>query len=184
MLRRAAACLLAALLAAACVGELLTVVVEESGSTVVKGAGVLGGVLGALEIGGLDDLSVSVNQELANQGVAPGDIASASLTDFVLSTPDGEDLAFLASVTFRIASPGLDAVVIAHAVHFPAGEPVVPLTIEPVDLMPYMVAEAVTITTEVTGELPVDDTTIVADLTLTFEATVQGACNQAERAAE
>lgn len=148
----------------------------------VEGAGIVGQVLGALEIGGLDDLSVNVEQELQNQGVAKGDISSAYLVEITLSTPDGDDLSFLDSLALTISSPGLDTARIAHAEDFPEGETSVTLTLDGVDLTEYLLAESLTIATDASGELPADDTTIEVYLALDVEATVQGACNAAERA--
>ena len=171
------------LLLGACVSDLLTLDVEQSGSTVVEGGGLVGAALGVLAITGFDDLSVAVDQELANQGVAPGDIASVYLTALTLSTPDGDDLAFLESLTFLVESPGLPSVRIAYADAFPEGVTSLPLKLEGVDLTAYVVAESMTITTVAEGTLPEEDTTVDADMTLAIEATAQGACNQAERAA-
>lgn len=169
------------LLALACTAGLVVVRVDHEASTVVEGAGVLGELLTTLELGGLDDLSLSVEQELANQGIAPGDITEARLVELVLSTPDGEDLSFLTSVSFAISAPDLDTVRIAYGDEFPAGQTSVTLSLDDVDLAPYLVAESMSIGTEAEGELPEDDTTIEADIALDVTATAQGACNAAKR---
>ncbi len=169
------------LLALACTAGLVVIRVDHDASTTVEGAGVLGELLTSLELGGLDELSLSVEQELANQGVAPGDITEARLVELVLSTPDGEDLSFLTSVSFSISAPDLDTVRIAHADEFPPGQASVTFSLDDVDLTPYLVAESMSIGTDADGELPEDDTTIDAYIALDVTATAQGACNAANR---
>ncbi len=169
------------LLALACTAGLIVIRVDQEASTVVEGSGVIGGLLTTLELGGLDDLSLSVEQELANQGVEPGDITEARLVELTLSTPDGEDLSFLTSVSFTISSPDLETVRIAHADELPPGQASVTLTLDDVDLTPYLVADSMSIGTDAEGQLPEDDTTIDAFIALDVTATAQGACNAANR---
>jgi hypothetical protein len=59
---------------------LLTVEVDQDADTTVPGAGVLGSLLGAIDLGGLDDFDVTIEQELADQGVDPGDLRSVTLS--------------------------------------------------------------------------------------------------------
>lgn len=173
------------LLVGACVGELLTVRIEQGGSTRIDGAGALGGVLSSLSLGGFDDLSVNVDQELANQGVAPGDIATVYVVELSLSTPDGEDLTFLENLDIFVTAPGLEQARIAHLSDFPPGATSVEMELDGVDLTPYVVAESMTITTAAEGTLPEDDTTIDVFMAIDVEATASGACGQLEkRAAE
>ncbi|MFN7145427.1 MAG: hypothetical protein ACK4YP_16760 [Myxococcota bacterium] len=174
----------AALLLGGCVNELLTIHIEQEGSGVVEGASVLGELLTALTIGGFDDLSVNIEQELANQGVDPGDISAVHVTELVLSTPDGEDLSFLDTIAITIVSPGLEEVRIAHAESFPEGVTSVALTLDDVDLTEYVVAESLTVNTEASGTLPAEDTTIHVLMGIDVTATVQGAAKQADRADE
>lgn len=169
------------LLVGACVGELLTVRVEQGGSTFIQGGGVLGGVLSALELGGFDDLSVNVDQELANQGVSPGDIASVYVVELSLSTPDGEDLAFVDTLDIFVSAPGLETARIAHLDDFPAGVTSLEMELDGVDLTDYVVAESMTITTEAAGTLPENDTTIDVFMAIDVEATAAGACSQVQK---
>lgn len=172
------------LLGVACVAKLLTVRIEQEGSTLVEGAGVIGGILSALTLGGFDDLSVNIEQELANQGVAPGDIDTVYVVELTLSTPDGADLAFLDTLDIYVESPGIDKVRIAHQDDFPEGVTTVEMAIDGVDLTEFVVAESMTITTEASGSLPEDDTTIDVFMAIDVTATVSGAINQADRASE
>jgi hypothetical protein len=178
-LRPAAALLLAA---GAC-SQLLTIDIEQSAETVVPGSA-LGGLLGALDFTGFTDLEVSIDTELQNAGVAPGDVRHVYVTQLTLSTPDGDDLAFLSSLAVYVSAEGLDTVRIASLDAFPDGVATLDMALDEVDLAPYVVAEALTVTTEAEGTSPASDTTVVADLRLQVEATPQGACNAARGAAE
>lgn len=168
-------------LGVACVGDLLTVRIEQEGSTLVECGGVLGDVLSGLSLAGFDDLSISIDQELANQGVSDGDIASVYVVELSLSTPDGPDLAFLDTLEIYASAPGLDTVRIAHLDDFPAGAMAVTMELDGVDLTGFVVADSMTITTNATGTLPEDDTTIDVFMAIDVEATAAGACNAIER---
>lgn len=153
--------------------------VEQSAETVVEGAGALGVLLDTLSFAGFSDFDVTVDEELANQGVADEDINAARLTEFTLSTPDADDLSFLEGFAVYVSAEGLDEVRIAHADEFPEGEPRIELTLDDVDLALFIVAPSMRITTRVTGSAPVDDTTVRADVSVEIEATATGACNAA-----
>jgi hypothetical protein len=161
--------------------HLLTITVEQEGSTVVPGAGVVGELLGTLDIGGFDDLSVNVDQELANQGVDPGDISSVRVSELRLSTPDGDDLSFLTVLDISIGSEGMDTVRIAHQDAFPEGEKTVEMDLDDEDLTAYVVADSMVVTTDAEGTAPPDDTTIDVYMAIEVTATVQGAAKQLDQ---
>jgi hypothetical protein len=159
----------------------LSIKVEQTGSGEVEGAGAIGGLLGAFNLGGFDDLDVSIDQQLANQGVAKGDVSSVRLDQLTLSTPDGDDLSFISSIDVFIESPGVDKTRIAHLDDFPEGQKSVDLELDDVDLVDYVVADSLTISTEASGSAPENDTEIDAYIALDVEATAQGACNAAQQ---
>ncbi len=164
------------LLLGACIGELLTIRVDESATTVVEAGGIVGELLTSLSFAGFDDLSVSIDQELANQGVAPGDVASVHIVALEFSTPDGADLSFLSEVSVYVTAPGLDEVLVAFQDDFPAGVTTVALELPDEDLTAYVEAESMTLTVDASGALPEEDTTIDVALAIDVEATPQGAC--------
>ena len=166
----------AAFLLGACIGELLTIRVDESASTVVEAGGIVGELLTSLSFAGFDDLSVSIDQELANQGVAPGDVESVHIVELEFSTPDGADLSFLSEVSVYVSAPGLDTVLVAFQDTFPEGVTTVALELPDEDLTAYVEAESMTLTVDASGELPEEDTTIDVALAIDVEATPQGAC--------
>ncbi len=59
---------------------------------------------------------------------------------------------------------------------FPEGEPRVSFDLVDQDLHDYVVSESMTITTEVTGHRPDEETTLEARFSLEVEVTEQGAC--------
>ena len=120
-----------ALLLLAC-SELLAFTVEEESSATVEGLGTLGAVLGALE---LADFTVSLDEQLANQGVNRGDLADARVTALVLSSPDGE-LDFIDTMRVSIEAPGVATARIAYVEDIPEGATEVTLLLDDVNLVP------------------------------------------------
>lgn len=179
-LARAAA---AAALLTACSGSLFTVTIEESSEVLVERGTPLEILLGDLGFEDFAQLSLSEDTRLANQGVEPGDISDVRFTSFVLTAvePDGADLSFLESLAFYVEAEGLPRQLVASSQDFPVGRTVVELDLEAVDLTDYLVAPSMTITTDVEGGRPDQDTTVRADFALDVGATTQGACNAVKR---
>lgn len=162
-----------------CAGGLFSISVGESASTTVEGGGLVGGLTGSLGFTGLSSMGITASEELQNQGVAPGDIDGASLVYFEMEALDGQgDLAFIDSLSVYVAAPDQPEQLLASSQDFPTGQAVVALSVEPLDLTPYIVSESMTLTTDVSGELPDEDTTVEARFELDVRVTGQGACNQ------
>lgn len=156
---------------------LLRITVEESGTTVIEAGTPLETFLGDFGFGDFTDLDITAAEELQNQGVQPGDISTVTVETFTLRSIDGADLSFLDDVTVWVEAPDLERVTIATASDFPAGTTEVAFTLEDVDLADYVVSEAMTIGTDVTGSRPREQTTIEAAIALSVGVTTQGACN-------
>ncbi len=122
------------------------------------------------------------NDVLSTKGVEPGDVRNVRLNSFELEAiePAGAALSFLAPMSVRIVIEGLDAVEIASHSDFAVGESTAIFTIPEVDLTEYIVSESVTLGTEVSGELPSEDTTIEARVVIDVAVTLKGAINQAK----
>lgn len=162
-----------------CQGALFTFDVAESETVVIERGTVLETVLSDLGVDFLDaDLQVS--QELANQGVEPGDVDGVYFRELVLTVraPAGGDLSFVDRLEFFVSGDGLPTQRVAWADRFEPGQGVVALNLEDVDLTDYVVAESMDIVTEVAGQRPDEDTTIEASYVIEIGATGQGACNQ------
>ena len=123
-------------------------------------------------------------EELANQGVEPGDVRDVRLVSFELEaiSPSNADLSFLSSLSVSAESDGLDIVEIASHSDFGEGVALAQFTVPDVDLTDYIVSESVTLGTDVSGELPSDDTTIEARVVIDVAVTLKGAINQAKSA--
>jgi hypothetical protein len=154
--------------------KILTFPVAFSTSTQVDGAGLFGDLLGALDFTGFGDFDLAFEDELANQGVAEGDVTRVELTRFELAAEP--DLAFLESIAIYVEADGFPRTRVASADSFPPGEPRVALNLDPVDLTDAIVAPSLQFSVEVTGSAPSEDRTITADLEASVEATLQGAC--------
>ncbi len=162
----------------ACKGSTLKhIEVEEGASTTIEGSSLLDEVLDTVGFDGFTEVDITTNQELQNQGVAPGDISSVAMLSFELEATSGDlDLAFLESMSIYASAPGLDTVLVASQDEFPEGQAVVGFELEGVDLVDYAVSESMSFTTEVTAEAPEDDTRVEARVLIDVGVTVQGAC--------
>ena len=170
----------AAVLFAACSGKLLTITIEQESSIVIEQGTLLENLVGQFGFNEFTDLDITDSQELANQGVQPGDITDVYFKAFTLTAtaPGGADLSFIDSLEFYVEADGLDRVLVASQDDFPAGQASVDLNLENVDLTAYVVSESMDLTTEVRGGRPPADTTVLAEFAIDVGATAQGACNQ------
>ena len=164
----------------AAIDSLLTIEISESSQVMVEQGTVLESLLGDLGFGDFVSMDLTQSQELANQGVEPGDIERVTLTVLELEAidPTGVDLSFFESMVFYASSPDVEQVQIASSPGFPEGEALVSFDIDDVNLTPYVVSESMTLTTEVTAKRPDQDTLVEARFTVEVQATVQGVKNQ------
>lgn len=160
-------------------GVLTRIDVDGSAQTTVPGGSILTDLVGSLGFDGFTAMDITSAEELENQGVQPGDIKDVRLVTFELEAidPSGADLSFIDEMTVSVAGPGLPTQVIASATDFPEGDAFVAFEIEDVDLTEYVVSESMTLTTDVTGNQPPDDTTVEARYLLDVGVTLQGARN-------
>jgi hypothetical protein len=166
-------------LVAACQGALFRFDVSQSDTVVIEQGTVLEALVAELGFDFLD-ADIEVSQELANQGVAPGDVSGVYFRELVLTVqaPASGDLAFIERLEFFVSGDGLPTQRVAWQDEFAPGQPVVTLNLDDVDLTDYVVAESMDIVTEVGGRRPSEDTTVEAAFVIEVGATRQGACNQ------
>lgn len=145
----------------------------ESTTTVSRGT-LLESLVGDLGFGDFLDMDVMASEELANQDVQPGDVREVRLNELELEAVAGGDLSFLESVAVSVEAPDLAATRVAFVDGFEAGQTLAPFTIDDVDLAPYVVSERMSLTTEVTGHRPEDDTDVTARFELGVRVTGQG----------
>jgi hypothetical protein len=161
----------------ACQAKLFEISVSDQSTSVVPGATLFTDLLpGALGFDDFLDMDITESEELANQGVEPGDIKDVQLVDFVLRAvdPPGADLAFLSRLQVFVEAPGVPRGRIAFQDEFPQGVPEIAFELETLDLTPYVVSESMTFTVEATGQLPEEDTTILASYEVEVGVTGQG----------
>lgn len=158
---------------------LLRIEVEQDASTTVEGVGVLGSLLGEVDLGGLDDFELTVEESLADQGVEPGDLKSVTLTTFSLH--GDPDLGFLRGLDVYVSADGVEPLLVATIGDVPDGTTDVDLELPEAELAPAIEASGLAFRVDAAGEPPADDTTITAHLVAEVVATPQGACNAAQR---
>ena len=157
--------------------EVDNVEVEQDGRAEIPAGSVIDQLLGDLAFEGFDDIDVSQSRELENQGYTEDQIDSVRLKELELtvSAPSGGRLDFLESVAFFVEAEGEERLEIARLDPVPDGQTTVAVPVADVELLPYVVAESMTITTEATGSAPDEDTTVDAHLVLDVDIDVSGA---------
>jgi hypothetical protein len=163
-----------AALLAAC-GGLDEVDITRSASGTVPGAAgsppLAGDALGVIDL-------VVDRRALAENDIDPDDVDSARLVGLRLEVTEGTAFpAWLESVQFFVEAPGLPRVLIAEKAgirSLPAGTTAVDLDVPGVDLKPYAVAPAATVTGAASGTQPPVNTTIRATATIRVDVNVTG----------
>jgi hypothetical protein len=172
--------LLLLLCCAGCQGKLFTIKVAESAQTTVERGTLLEELAGDMGFDSFLAMDITSSSELANQGVAPGDVKDVRLTSFELEAlePGGADLSFLESLEVYVEAPDLPRVLLASAGAFPEGRAVVELVVEDEDLTAYVVSESMTFDLEIEGVRPPEDTLVEGRFELAVGVTGQGLVNQ------
>lgn len=167
-------------LLAGCGGATFNITIDESADVVVEGNSIIEQLAGDFGFGEFVSMDLTEADELANQGVEPGDIRSVRLTSFTMAAidPAGADLAFLESMELLVSAPDLPEILVASLADFPEGVSDVTFDLEDVDLTEYVVSESMTIGTAVTGRRPNEDTTVQAAFRLRVGVTGQGVLGQ------
>lgn len=166
-----------ALVALATCGGLDEFSITESAQTTIQGSA-LGGVLGNFAFAGFSSLDISENQTLENQGVKRNQIDSVKVREITMTITDtsrGQNFDFLDSIEFYVEAEGLDRKLLASGSNFASGLTTIGLDVRDVELAAYVSKEAMSITTDTTGNPPAEDTTIEAEMTLDVNVNVSGA---------
>lgn len=153
----------------------------ETKATVEQGT-LVEDLVGDLGFSDFVAMDVTAAEELANQGVEPGDISSAVLTDFGLEAVSGaEDLSFLSSMDVLVATEALPELRIAFATAFPAAQANVDFQTTGSQILAYVVSQEMTLVTDIVGHHPDSDTVVRAHWTLIVGVTTQGAVSNLDR---
>lgn len=162
-------------LAALCTcGTLDRFEVGTSASAEIPKATLLEELIAFVDFPGFDEVDFS--KDIENQGVSEDQIDSVRLGSFVIHTGEGSGatLDFIESASFYAEAEGLPRILVASSESF-AGETSVELDLEEdAELKPYVVAPSMTLSAEIKGKKPAQDTVVTAEVTLTIDATIPG----------
>lgn len=151
--------------------------VDLDATATVPGNPAANAILDALPFGAsFQNVNVLDQKELRDAGVDAGDIDSARLRALRLEVQSGDALeTWLESVAFYVEADGEPRVRVAHKEGIgalPAGTTAIDLEVDPgVELKPY-VSKPMTLSAEVTGKPPAQDTTIKSTATVRVDAAV------------
>lgn len=157
--------------------KLATIHLDESDQVTIPQGTLLDQLIGNLGFSGFSAMDITADTELQNQGVEPGDVKDVVLTDFELEAldPAGSDLSFIDSMQVYATAPELPKVLLASQTSFPAGQATVSFQVEDVDLTDYVTSQSLTITTDVSGHPPDQDTMVEGRFGLDVGVTAKGA---------
>lgn len=150
---------------------------EESSTTTVPKASIFEQLIGDLGFGGFINIDLVDNTQLQNQGVERHQIDSVYATSFTLTITQptsGQDFSFVDSLQFFVNAENLPKMRIASGSNFPIGAKELELNLDPLDLAPYAAAESMTITSDVEGRRPMEETDIEATILLEIDLNIGG----------
>ena len=179
--RRLAPYLLVAGVLACRSATIANIEVDGADRVTVAAGTVIEELLGDLGFEEFAQMNIVASEELQNQDVQPGDISSVLLVSFELEAeqPEDGDLSFFETFSVYVEAPGLEPVLVADAVEFPEGQPVVSFDVYDVDLTEYVVSESMTLSTDIVAGRPAEETVVKASYLLDVGVTLQGAKNRA-----
>jgi hypothetical protein len=140
---------------------------------------VLDELIGNLSFAGFDGFDLSQSQQFENQGYSKDQIDSVHMLELNLRITDPADanFDFIDSIRFYAEAEGLPRVLVAELADVPDGVTTLALDVKSsVELRPYVVAPAMTLTTEATGVRPPEETTVEAEAIFDVDVNVTGAC--------
>ena len=144
--------------------HLLTFDVHVAGTAMVQGSTLLSSALTPLgPLGGqLGAFDISQTQDFKNQNINKSQIQSVKLhsLQLTISSPTGETFDFLKEVQFQASTDGQPTVTIAHKNPVPTGVSTFYVDLDDVELVDYVAAPQMSITANVSGQPPPQNTTI------------------------
>lgn len=167
----------AAVLTLLCCGGIDNFDLEEESSTTIPGASLFEQFVGDLGFGSFLSMDLSQSEELKNQGVEKEQIDSVRITALSLTITEpasGQDFTFLDELEFYVEAEGQERRLVARGGPFPAGQSRVELALEEVDLAPYAAAASMSVTSEVSGRRPRQQTVVKAQLALSVDVDLSG----------
>lgn len=149
--------------------------VTVDGETTVEQGTLLEQLLAQFGFESLVTMDLSDSREFANNDVRKDQVTSTTLTQLRLevTAPDGATIDFIESISFSAEAPGVATAVVASK-QVEAGSTAFDCDLADVELAPYVRAESMSLTTDVTGRRPDVDTTVKASATFAVTAKVVG----------
>lgn len=143
----------------------VTFEVPIEGEATLEGGGLLGALLERMSFGSFANLDFSSTQAFENQQAEKHRVTEARLLSaaLVVTDPDGQDFDFIEQLTFSASAPDVPAVEVASA-EVPRNVERFELETRDVDLAAHVRADRMSVTTEVRGRRPTEDTTVRAEL--------------------
>jgi hypothetical protein len=148
--------------------------VPIEGETTIEGAGLLGGLLSVFGLGDLASVDLSTSREFQNNDVRKEQVTKTRLRQLTLTRLSGDaDFDFLDTLAFSGEGPQLPKARVARK-QVPRDVTTFDCDIEDVELAPYVRAESMRLTTDVSGRQPNNDTRIRINLVFDVTAEVIG----------
>jgi hypothetical protein len=171
---RVCLCFAALLAAGGCVPEVSFDVTVDGETTIEQGT-LLEELLAQFGFASLVTMDLSDSREFANNDVRKDQVTGTRLTLLRLETtaPDGAVIDFIDAISFSAEAPGVDTAVVATK-NVPDGATKFDCDLADVELAPFVRAESMSLTTDVTGRRPDVDTTVKATATFAIKARVVG----------
>jgi hypothetical protein len=161
---------------AACRLQVVTVVVDDYTDTVVEGLP-LGVPPHSVPLA--LDLPLELDEALADQGIAEGDLSSVVLQGLRLEVmePAEQDLGFLHELVLMVDADGQNVEMVAEGAP-ELGARSLELTTMDVELLDFLLSHGLVALTEASGELPSQDTVLRLSYEVQVGVTVQGLVSQ------
>ena len=142
----------------------------DSEATVERGS-VLEGLLEAFAFGDFVNMDVSSTSEFENHHAEKERVVNARLVraTLTITAPEQQDFDFIEHIAFFVSAPGQPEREVASK-QVPRDVRSFELEMPDLDLAPYVRADTMSLTTEVTGRRPSEDTTLRAALRFHIEA--------------
>jgi hypothetical protein len=169
---------LAALALGTC-SSLDNIEVPVTGNATIPRRSVIDELLGNLSFAGFDGFDISQSQQFENQGYSKDQVDSVRMLELTLTirSPAGAKFDFMDSIRFYAEADGLPRVLVAELDVVPDGASTLALDVDSsVELQPYVVAPAMTLTTEADGVRPAEETMVEAEAIFDVDVNVTGAC--------
>ena len=169
---------LAALALGTC-SSLDNIEVPVTGEATIPRRSVLDEIVGNLSFAGFDGFDISQSQQFENQGYSKDQVDSVHMLEMTVTirSPAGSNFDFLDSIRFYAEAEGLPRVMVAELSPVPDGASTLSLDVDAsIELQPYVIAPAMTLTTEADGVRPAEETMVEAEAIFDVDVNVTGAC--------